>query len=322
MTGPMRCAVFTLLALCASLALGGEARAQVTTPPAQTGPTTPADAGALRALAERLARESTLGPSDVNLFAGTIPALPVAFVPPPSAQVIGATLERPRAGGIAAAPRFTRYRVFLTVPNTAQEIVDAIVAGFARSGYARTPTVFGNAPGGFASASPITANLCRAAGDPRILVRARSTGSASDVVVEETVSVLGGAREVGGPCDPERRIDPQAGLPAIRSARAVSIVTRANAATPDASSQTADVFTGLGARTLVEGWAAQAVADGWALRSVTSSEETAVATLARDLDGHPRLLLIAVARVRPGQYYASLTNAATPAEPNAVPAGR
>jgi hypothetical protein len=308
MSGRLRFAASTL-AVCALLSQALGAAAQP-------------DPGALSALAERLARDSALGSSEIELFAGAIPALPVAFTPPPGTRVIGTAVERARPAAPATAARFTRFRIYLTLTGTPEAAVDAIAAGFASGGYARTPALFGSAPGGFATASPVVANFCRAAGDPRVLVRARTVGASTDAVVEETVRAPGGGRELGGPCEPDRRPDPLAGLPVLRSARAVAVVTRANALAPDATTQTADVFTTLAARTVLDGWTADAVAGGWTLRSVTSTDEIAVAALARELEGHPRTLVISIARVRPGQYYASLTNAATPAEPNALPPGR
>jgi hypothetical protein len=301
-----------LLAACAFLLAGS----------ASTRPAAAQDAGALRALAERVARDSTLGPADVELFPGSVPALPVAFVPPAGAIVAGTALERPRADAPGGAYRFTRYRVYFSAAATPQELVDALAAGFTKTGYARVQTLYGTARGGFGSASPVTANLCRATTDPRVLVRARTAGAQTDAVVEETIPARDNPPDGGGPCDPARRVDPLAAFPLLRSARAVAVTTRANTITPDALVQTADVYTALPPRTVLDGWAAQAVADGWTQRTVTSTEEAALATFSRDAGGAARLLVVSLVRVRPGQYYASLTNAATPAEPNAPAAGR
>ena len=280
------------------------------------------DAGALRALGERVARDSAAGPADIELLAGTIPNLPVAFAPPAGAKVVGTVVERPRADATAGQNRYTRYRVYFSAAPSPQELVDAVAAGFARSGYAVTPTLYGNARGGFASTSPVAANLCRAAGDPRVLVRARTSGAATDAVVEETIPAPGNPRDGGGPCDPARRADPFATFPVLRSTRSVAITTRVNAVTPDSLTQTADVYTSLAARTIVDGWAAQAVADGWTQRTVVSTDEGAFATFARDLEGRTRLLVVSLGRVRAGQYYASLTSVSVPAEPNSAVTGR
>ncbi len=144
----------------------------------------------------------------------------------------------------------------------------------------------------------------------------------TDAVLEETVPAPDNPRDAGGPCDPARRVDPLAAFPVLRSAPSASVNMRANAVTPDALAQTADVYSPLAPRTLVEGWAAQAVADGWAQRTLLSTEDGAFATFVRDIDGRARILVVSLARVRPGQYYAALTNAAVPAEPNSAPAGR
>jgi hypothetical protein len=280
------------------------------------------EAGALRMLAERVARDSTIGPADVELLVAAIPALPVAFVPPAGAQIVGTVVERPRAGAATAQYRFTRYRVYFTAAASPRDLVDAVAAGFARGGYAPAQTLYGTARGGFASASLVTANLCRSAADPRLLVRARTAGSATDAVLEETIPAPGSPLDGGGPCDPARRVDPVAAFPVLRSSPAVSVTTRMNSVSPDALTQTADVYTSLAPRTLVDGWASQAVADGWTQRTIVSTDEAALATFSRGVEGRPRVLVVSLGRVRAGQYYASLTNAAVPAEPNSAPAGR
>ncbi|HEY0613363.1 MAG TPA: hypothetical protein VGC96_01935 [Candidatus Elarobacter sp.] len=281
-----------------------------------------AEPGALRLLAERLARESAAGPSDIELFPGTIPPLPLAFVPPADARVLGTAVERPRPGGPPGAPRLTRFRVFFSTTSAPQEVVDAIALALSRRGYVRRPRPFGSPVGGFTTASPVTANLCGTASDPRILVRARRNGAVTDAVLEESLRVPEALPAAGAPCDPASGPDPLAALPAIAPAPAIAVVTRFSSLAPDAVLQTADVFTALRARTVLESWVTQAVAAGWALRSSTATDDAALASLVRSGGGHTRMLVIALARAGPGQFYASLTNATSEAEPTGVPAGR
>jgi hypothetical protein len=285
------------------------------------GPPAVAQDDSLRVLAERLARDSALGPADIELDAGTIPALPVAFVPPSGARIVGTAVERPRAGTPAVQPRTTRYRVYFSAAQPPRALVDALIAGFARDGYALKPLQFGPVAGGLPNPAVAVANLCRTAADPSVFVRARRTGAETDAVVEEALAPPADT-PFGGPCDDRRSADPQAVLPLLRSAPAVSVSLRSNSTAPDGATETADVFTSLAPRTVVEGWAAQAVADGWAERSIVSSDALATASFARDVAGRPRLLVIALARVRTGQFYASLTNVATPAEPTSPAAGQ
>jgi hypothetical protein len=286
------------------------------------GPPVAAQDDTLRALAERLARESALGPSDIELDVGTIPALPVAFGPPSGARIVGTAVERPRAGASGTFNRSTRYRVYFTAALAPRALVDAVTAGFAREGYAVKPVAFGPAAGGFTNRTVMVANLCRGITDPALFVRARSAGAGgTDAVLEETVPAANNAPFVS-PCDPVRAGDPRAMLPELRSAPATTVTLRGNYTGPDAATETADVFTSLAPRAVIEGFASQAVADGWAERSVVSTDAVATALLARAVDGQPRLLVITLARVSPGQFYASLTNAAAPAEPTPTSAGQ
>ncbi len=127
---------------------------------------------------------------------------------------------------------------------------------------------------------------------------------------EETLDAPGNVRP--GRCDTGRHADPRAELPVLRSAPAIAVDARGSSLAPDATTATADVFTALAPRAVVEGWLAQAVAAGWTERSIASNDSVATATLMRDADGRVRLLVISLARVRSGQYHALLANAVTP----------
>lgn len=279
-----------------------------------------------RALAERLASANLPSNARIEVVAGRVPGLPVAFSPPPRSTIVGTVIRRPNPSPSPQAVQYTVYDVYVDLPGTAGAAVDALEAAFAPRGYRRTQA---STPLGGFQGEEVNwfATLCATPAAPAITIRAVAVNNVAHAQVSETAAegTGGPVRSVcsvpatPGPPRPPPRLAPAFSLPVLGRLPDVTVQSRGGARSDNDASSFAEITANLSARALVEAWSAQLVTQGWASHGVASTPESAVATFGRTVDGRAQLATLMVARRREGHYWAVIQSAFAdpPADPSA-----
>jgi hypothetical protein len=281
------------------------------------------DPAAIRALAMRLAAEFGGGPADVQLTVASIAPLPVPFVLPADAHVVGTVVRRPAGTAEYGTYRYTEYRVYLDSPQAPDALVAALASALQPAGYQRKAVSYGQPAGGFAVSAPEYVTLCKDEAAPAVVVRAGRRDGRTEAVVTESIPAADNPQRGGTPCSPRPQIAGDTSpLPKIGSVDGVSVNRRSSTSGYGFSEQTVDVTTALAPAAVMAAWSKQIADDGWSPDGAPAAGDAgAVATFRRTVDGRPRVVVVSLGRIAQGRYLASVRNVGA-GEPSTAGTGR
>ncbi len=278
------------------------------------------DPGALRLLADRVAGEYASANTAVDLEVAKIGTLPIPLTFPSSACIVGELVRRP-VGEAYGTYRYTEYHVYLDTAQPSDALVQAIVSSAATAGYVPFTSSIGTVAGGFVTA-PTTTVLCKDGSTDAIAIRSGNSGARAEVTVTISIPAATNAPFAGTQCGgrPRTTFGDPAGLPVIRQIDGARVERRSTSGAVGFSEQTADVYTELAPRALLDAWSKQLVADGWTASSPAVNDTAGIATFRGSIGGLPRLASLSVLRAGAGRLIASVRSVQM--EPSSAASGR